>query len=698
MGVEDLASIEDVALPRMTSDIEESDGPTISTATSEAEPDGKVKFQGSTMKNRPNPIITQFPKKDARLRNIDERKPSTPGFIISRQKSPLPLREKDSLGIERTDHFLHEKLLRSSEFRGLMQNLEDANLKCVIDGLLEVRDRNSVEFIDWMRTVTRTNTQKIVNGLLDPIMTIFNQHTAHTETRTIQKATRMVKTHLKGELKDEFAEKNFNSLRDYWKDLMNLKDITRSYHPEKDDINITVAAHMPDVQFFEPLQHLPESAQDLCRNVVKDKLTGITTSVIEQYSKKLRNLENEFEARHNDTLIEMNENIFETCDTRVSELENERQQLRRDLDARDVLIQDLRRAAAENNANLERQMSKVAVFNTQLEAEKQMQEHLQKQITELEEAKAVLENEVILLKEKESWQQEQQEQKAARVEIVPEKPPEKKPEEKNQAFLELEENYRKLLESNENIKEEKILLQTTDKDLREAIAKQEIDLEKQRKRLQRQRAQIAELEQKKDFKPEATVIQPEPCPGGTVNSALEAEIETLKQTATKLQLQLDAKEMQLLSAQSTKKKYKHAKKMDVLPSESSESELSEEDTEDRFSEAAVFSRLYKDFVRRLEKMRFFRNEACEAREGILMRIYESQRKIVKFLQPDDVEEHTGWGDRGSVSIRGSNAKRREPAESYFSEFVTILKNSSQSRRPSRRLRQNSLPSILNSTA
>mmetsp|Transcript_5043 Transcript_5043/g.12729 ORF Transcript_5043/g.12729 Transcript_5043/m.12729 type:complete len:1425 (+) Transcript_5043:112-4386(+) len=121
----------------------------------------------------------------------------------------------------------------------------------------------------------------------------------------------------------------------------------------------------------------------------------------------------------------------------------------------------------------------------------------------------------------------------------------------------------------------------------------------------------------------------------------------------------------------------------------------------RYSESAVFSRLYTDFVSRLERMRDYRDEICSARQGVLLKIYEAQRKIVEFLEPhapiqeDDFEDGVGAGNRldnltmkmgaggnsrGGGHAPGASLRGRRGAgtsgrtSTYFAEFVTLLKN------------------------
>ena len=52
----------------------------------------------------------------------------------------------------------------------------------------------------------------------------------------------------------------------------------------------------------------------------------------------------------------------------------------------------------------------------------------------------------------------------------------------------------------------------------------------------------------------------------------------------------------------------------------------------RYSEAAVFSRLYMDFVNRLDSMRHYRDSVTTAREGVLLKIYEAQKIMVSSIK------------------------------------------------------------------
>lgn len=83
----------------------------------------------------------------------------------------------------------------------------------------------------------------------------------------------------------------------------------------------------------------------------------------------------------------------------------------------------------------------------------------------------------------------------------------------------------------------------------------------------------------------------------------------------------------------------------------------------------------------------FKDESYSAREGVLLKIYEAQRKIVEFLEPAAQGEHQGFngavrgmgphrpdaGYFGGGSYGGANdGALKEPAASGFADFISVL--------------------------
>ena len=110
------------------------------------------------------------------------------------------------------------------------------------------------------------------------------------------------------------------------------------------------------------------------------------------------------------------------------------------------------------------------------------------------------------------------------------------------------------------------------------------------------------------------------------------------------------------------------------------------------------SSIYALFKRTTNSISLCYQQVCSAREGVLLQIYEAQKKIVDFLEPNAVEEQaSGWGDRGSGGVVGrSMGGGKRHTSTYFAEFVQMIREQEAKKKGDKkvRYRQNSLPDIL----
>ena len=93
------------------------------------------------------------------------------------------------------------RILASAEFLAMVQKLEEANLKTVIDGLLTVREISETDFIDWIKAETRDNTYMIVSQMIDrPITSMMAGQLSDIEDRLRKHVVDEARGEMKGEM------------------------------------------------------------------------------------------------------------------------------------------------------------------------------------------------------------------------------------------------------------------------------------------------------------------------------------------------------------------------------------------------------------------------------------------------------------------------------------------------------------------
>lgn len=87
--------------------------------------------------------------------------------------------------------------------------------------------------------------------------------------------------------KKKATASRFETLRAYLKDLSHLKrkavkkESERSTYATSEEVADNLLEH--DVTFFEPLKHLPSCAQELCRDIARDKMMQVATKLTQEY-------------------------------------------------------------------------------------------------------------------------------------------------------------------------------------------------------------------------------------------------------------------------------------------------------------------------------------------------------------------------------------------------------------------------------
>ncbi|CAD7969468.1 unnamed protein product [Amoebophrya sp. A25] len=844
------------------------------------------------------------------------------------------------------------------DFGEVGMKLQEAVLRVVVDGLLHMKNMQHVEFVDWVKGTTATHTRYILREMVEiPVRQIMEQmgreaaRNAKTENKDLRQA------------EAEEAARTFASLRSYLLDISHLKNITRSAHPNADEINANALKSCEDVQFFEPLRHLPDSAQELCREIVREKVMGVATKLTEQYSEKLRTLEDKLSAaRNNLNMLSVSQTgsvdgvgafgqiagmgaqaLIDGYEARIEVLELELNEKQEAWAAREQdLLEEMKQVGANGNdqarAEVEALQNRISVFETQIQANrdenKQLLGKLDYMEAELDENRALLASkDQEIASEKAKVIEKEREKESLQAELEKGKKEKSKKElerevKETEVYQNLLRDYDALEDGQRRLKESVDALRETDKEMRGLTAKQEIDLEKQRKQIQWMRLQLDDREKGKQElvskveelqrevrclkngrsagdDPSATEenFSGESGTGSGASSSsnnlydieydkeLEAElhickttdmqrrrqreligalqgqrkdVQILRDALDQVHIRLDERERKMLHMKDAKTRYKEilrsiwrdehfylmrrrsiastsagkqgsasagegttaggttiaggatssssssssniAKEKGTgasskngassnakvssaasgtAPSSStttdylqlndvefsdSENELNDDDLDQtpalqdakkllemkqriarknsscavkgvrimegtkaptsspikqpsttttattrtlelssssdfpRYSDGAVFSRLYTDFVTRLDSMREYRDAVCTAREGVMLKIYEAQKRIVDFLEPHGrlstlsdrtstaayaESQYAGFGDRGTFgggsaggllnTTKGGIGGGRNSqtgvggTESYFAEFVTLLK-------------------------
>ncbi|CAD7932399.1 unnamed protein product [Amoebophrya sp. A120] len=438
------------------------------------------------------------------------------------------------------DGSMSSSLVNSKHQEYLTSRLQDTVLRIVLEGILNMHHFQGDDFAFWLQNLTLSSTNHVVLDLLHLASSSAGKKddrkeeeggSAVTSRSGSKKATADPSSDNPTGKKEDRLKQRFDTLRAYLKDLSNLRqkqNQNQTYDPNSlpGAEDVTEDLIKRDVTFFEPLQHLPDSAQELTREIVREKMKTVATKLTEDYTQRMKDMEKDYKEKlmrakmsnsirlgdqaeydpnyanggYGSGYGSGEQNVMEAYERKIQQLEellSEQTEKSRQLEKKHNQIADVK-------IDLESSVDIFKLENSQL---KEQLEELQTKMKNAElvdellqekdnNEKKLLDYEIELKMLREELSAKEQELTQEKAETIAQREHASKfaNVKETEVYKQLESDFNELKQDFQREQQTSNALKSTDKELRQRTAKQEIDLEKQRKKLKMQSIQLEEQE------------------------------------------------------------------------------------------------------------------------------------------------------------------------------------------------------------